>query len=290
MALRTRPWGPMTATCHIGTSGWHYPHWRGLFYPSGLASDEWLPFYARQFTTVEVNNSFYRLPDLRTVHAWAEESPRAFRFAIKASRYITHMKKLADPAHSLERFLKVVDGFGAKRGPVLFQLPPRWHRDPKRLAAFLQAPPHRLHCAFELRDQSWHDPESSVCCGAIVPPSVSGSLPDSASQYSSPRISRMCGCTGRTRPTAVATADVRSFNGHRKSDRGRTYPRCTSFSTTTNLPVLYAMPFNSRRFSMEVAETIGQLGSAPVSHRERRSCCPWGRGSCTPTRIIDARK
>ncbi len=149
----------MTATYHIGTSGWHYPHWRGLFYPRGLAPDEWLPFYARQFSTVEVNNSFYRLPDLRTVRAWAEESPRAFRFAIKASRYITHMKKLADPTRSLERFLKVVDGFGAKRGPVLFQLPPHWHRDPKRLAAFLQALPRRLRCAFELRDPSWHDPE-----------------------------------------------------------------------------------------------------------------------------------
>ena len=144
---------------HVGTCGWHYPHWRGPFYPPQLAPEEWLRFYARHFSTVEVNNSFYRLPDLQTVRAWTADAPPAFRFAIKASRYITHMKKLAAPGRSLERFVRVVDAFGSRRGPMLFQLPPHWHCDPQRLARFLRALPRRLRCAFELRDPSWHDPE-----------------------------------------------------------------------------------------------------------------------------------
>jgi len=149
----------MTASIHIGTSGWHYAHWRGPFYPDDLAPRHWLEFYARRFDTVEINNSFYRLPSPGALRAWTRGTPHTFRFAIKASRYITHMKKLTDPVPSLKAFLAVVEGLGGKAGPALFQLPPRWRCNPERLAAFLRALPRRLPCAFELRDPSWHDPE-----------------------------------------------------------------------------------------------------------------------------------
>ncbi len=149
----------MPATVHIGTSGWHYRHWRGRFYPADLAARHWLTFYAGRFDSVEINNSFYRLPSPGALRAWTRDTPRAFRFAVKASRYITHMKKLTDPGRSLQTFLAAVKGLGGKAGPVLFQLPPRWRCDPERLAAFLRMLPRRLPVAFELRDRSWHDPE-----------------------------------------------------------------------------------------------------------------------------------
>ncbi|HEX9626977.1 MAG TPA: DUF72 domain-containing protein [Acidiferrobacterales bacterium] len=143
----------------IGTSGWHYPHWRGPFYPRDLAADAWLEYYARRFDSVEINNSFYQLPSRRTLRAWCAAVPAGFRFAIKASRYITHMKKLTAPRGSLRRFLAALDALGDKRGPALFQLPPRWRCDPGRLERFLAALPDGLECAFEFRDPSWHNDE-----------------------------------------------------------------------------------------------------------------------------------
>ncbi len=149
----------MATVHHIGTSGWHYPHWRGRFYPPELPAREWLRFYARHFDTVELNNSFYRLPTPEAVRGWTRATPADFRFAIKGSRYITHMKKLADPKRSAAAFLDIARAFRRKRGPLLFQLPPHWRCNPERLAQFLKALPKSMECAFELRDPSWHEPE-----------------------------------------------------------------------------------------------------------------------------------
>jgi uncharacterized protein YecE (DUF72 family) len=149
----------MPASYYIGTSGWHYPHWQGPFYPRDLAPAAWLEYYARHFATVEINSSFYRLPSHATARTWKMATPVGFNFAIKASRYITHMKKLRAPRTSLRAFLAVVRALGNKGGPLLFQLPPRWCCNPERLAAFLQALPKKRECAFELRDPSWHNPE-----------------------------------------------------------------------------------------------------------------------------------
>jgi uncharacterized protein YecE (DUF72 family) len=149
----------MGATYHIGTSGWHYRHWQGPFYPSSLAPHDWLSFYARQFDTVEINASFYRLPTLAAVRGWRAATPAGFRFALKASRYITHMKKLRAPRASLRAFLGAAHAFGNQCGPLLFQLPPRWGCDVRRLAAFLDALPRAHECAFELRDPGWHRPQ-----------------------------------------------------------------------------------------------------------------------------------
>lgn len=140
---------------HIGTSGWNYRHWRKAFYPASLASSEWLAFYAERFSSVEINATFYRLPSERSLDAWREAVPRDFRFAVKASRYITHMKKLKDPAESTRRFFERIERLDDRLGPVLFQLPPKWHVNVERLSAFLAALPSGYRYAFEFRDPSW---------------------------------------------------------------------------------------------------------------------------------------
>lgn len=141
---------------YVGTSGWVYPHWRGRFYPADLDESGWLAHYARYFTSVEVNRSFYRLPTRAQFAAWHAQTPEGFVFAVKASRFITHMKKLKEPGHTLPPLLEAIAGLGDKLGPLLFQLPPRWRPDLPRLAAFLAALPQGMRAAFELRDPSWH--------------------------------------------------------------------------------------------------------------------------------------
>lgn len=139
----------------IGTSGWVYPHWKGVFYPSDLPQREWLAFYVRHFPTVEINNSFYRLPGEQAFKDWEARAPEGFTFAVKASRFITHLKKLKAPPDSVELFLSRARLLKAKLGPILFQLPPRWRCNPARLQAFLELLPGDLLYAFEFRDETW---------------------------------------------------------------------------------------------------------------------------------------
>lgn len=144
----------------IGTSGWHYKHWLGgVFYPAGTKTAGMFEFYARHFNTVEINNSFYRLPTAGTFDAWRESSPRNFVFAVKASRFLTHMKKLKDAKSSSEKFFLAADRLKEKLGPILFQLPPRWKLNIERLREFLEALPDEHRYAFEFRDESWLVPE-----------------------------------------------------------------------------------------------------------------------------------
>jgi uncharacterized protein YecE (DUF72 family) len=149
----------MPGRVHIGTSGWHYKHWVGLFYPEGIVPSEMLPFYLRQFDTVEVNNTFYQLPALSTFDSWRENSSKEFLFAIKASRFITHMKKLKEPESSVQKFFSRTEALQEKLGPVLFQLPPRWKLNRDRLAEFLGALPNHHRYVFEFRDDSWLVPQ-----------------------------------------------------------------------------------------------------------------------------------
>jgi uncharacterized protein YecE (DUF72 family) len=143
----------------VGTSGWNYGHWKGPFYPEDARDSELLGRYAERFNTVEVNNTFYQLPATRTIERWVETVPDAFVFAVKASRYITHMKKLKDPRQATTKFLERIEAFGEKLGPVLFQLQPKWRVNADRLAAFLEALPSGLRCTFEFRDESWYEEE-----------------------------------------------------------------------------------------------------------------------------------
>lgn len=142
----------------IGTSGWHYAHWKGLFYPEEVPTAEYLEYYARHFRTAEVNNTFYHMPQKKTFDAWRDTVDDGFVFAVKASRYITHMKKLKDAAKPVSRFMELTENLGDKLGPVLFQLPPHWGVDPKRLEEFLGLLPRGPKYTFEFRDPSWFDP------------------------------------------------------------------------------------------------------------------------------------
>ena len=145
----------MTRRYYIGTSGWNYDHWRDVFYPKGLPTSEWLKFYAQHFQTVEINFSFYRLPERETFEKWARETPEGFTFAVKASRYLTHQKKLKDPEEPLERVISHARGLGVKLGPILYQLPPRWKVNLDRLRSFVSLLPKDVRHVMEFRDPSW---------------------------------------------------------------------------------------------------------------------------------------
>lgn len=140
----------------VGTSGWHYPHWVDRFYPAELGSQDWLRYYARHFRCVEINNTFYRLPAMDSIEHWLAQTPKDFSFALKASRYITHMKKLRDCATALFEFLSLARHFGDRLAAILLQLPPHWHVNHDRLADFLRLLPDDLRFAMEFRDPSWH--------------------------------------------------------------------------------------------------------------------------------------
>jgi uncharacterized protein YecE (DUF72 family) len=144
---------------HIGTSGWHYDHWSGPFYPGGLAKKDFLGYYAERFHTVEINNSFYRIPGSKTLKTWKNTVPSTFIFSVKGSRYITHMKKLKDPQEPVSNFLHRMDRLEKNLGPILFQLPPRWNINPDRLCSFLNSLPKDYRYAFEFRDPSWYEDE-----------------------------------------------------------------------------------------------------------------------------------
>ena len=145
---------------HIGTSGWHYEHWVGPFYPKGLSADHWLGYYSEQLETVEINNTFYQLPSQATFESWRERVDETFVFAVKASRYVTHMKKLKDPEEPVRSFISRVETLGALLGPILFQLPPNWNYNGTRLRRFVAALPVGLQYAFELRDPDWINDEA----------------------------------------------------------------------------------------------------------------------------------
>jgi uncharacterized protein YecE (DUF72 family) len=148
----------MSGRISIGTSGWHYKHWCGPIYPEKCPPSEWFGRYAQSFDTVEINNSFYRLPTENALHHWRDAAPRGFCFAVKASRFITHIKRLRDPQNAIALFFSRVELLGPKLGPILFQLPPKWHVDAERLAEFLAVLPKSDRYAFEFRDESWNMP------------------------------------------------------------------------------------------------------------------------------------
>jgi uncharacterized protein YecE (DUF72 family) len=148
----------------VGTSGWSYKEWKGSFYPPKLPADEMLGFYSSRFPTVEVNNSFYRIPSESVLAGWAEQVPDGFRFVMKASRRITHNNRLKDEDGSLAYFLRAVNPLGQRLGPTLFQLPPTFKKDLDRLQNFLGRLPRRWPAAVEFRHVSWFDEE---VCGVL---------------------------------------------------------------------------------------------------------------------------
>lgn len=140
----------------IGCSGWQYKHWRGDFYPADVPTTKWFEYYAARFDTVEINNTFYRLPERETFASWAFRAPMRFLFAVKASRFLTHMKKLKDPEESIDRLFTRMRALRKHLGPVLYQLPPGWKVDRARLEHFLQALPKDVQHVVEFREPSWY--------------------------------------------------------------------------------------------------------------------------------------
>ena len=145
------------ATYYVGTSGWVYQHWRGVLYPQGLPQSKWLDFYAQHFSTVELNNTFYRLPMEQAFRRWHEGSPEGFIYAVKASRFITHIKRLKGIDEAVDTFVSRVRLLGEKLGPLLYQLPPNMRRNDQGLDAFLSHLPQGFRHVVELRHQSWLD-------------------------------------------------------------------------------------------------------------------------------------
>ena len=145
----------------VGTSGWVYKHWMGIFYPPHLPGEQQLPFYSQHFLSVEVNFSFYRLPERAVFETWRNQTPENFLFAVKGSRYLTHMKKLKDAQEPLSRLMERAGGLQEKLGPILFQFPHTWPVNIERLESFLNLlkdyPQQRY--TFEFRHKSWLIPE-----------------------------------------------------------------------------------------------------------------------------------
>lgn len=147
----------MGAKYYVGTSGWVYPHWQNVFYPPKLARSKWLEFYTDHFPSVELNYSFYRLPSERSFSNWRDTSPDGFRFAVKVSRFITHIKRLKDIAEPLEIFISRARNLSEKLGPLLYQLPPNMYRNDELLERFLAILPHEFRHVIEFRHETWFD-------------------------------------------------------------------------------------------------------------------------------------
>jgi uncharacterized protein YecE (DUF72 family) len=140
---------------HIGTSGWHYKHWVGTYYPATCRAPQMLEHYVRDFDTVELNNSFYRLPTPEAFDCWRDATPPDFRFAVKGSRFLTHNKKLKEPENALENLLPRAERLGKKLAVLLWQLPPKWRKNVERLEEFLATLPRAHRYSFEFREPSW---------------------------------------------------------------------------------------------------------------------------------------
>ena len=212
-------------TVQVGTSGFHYKHWRNRFYPQDLPSSKWLDYYCRHFGSVEINNSFYRLPEAKTLQTWRETTPEQFVFAVKGSRFLTHMKKLKDPEPGIERFFERIFTLEPKLGPVLFQLPPFWEKNAERLEVFLRALPQGLRYSFEFRNPTWHVPEIY----GILHAHNAAFCPFDLGGFQSPveirQTGHISGCTGRAASTRARIRTRRSDPGPAGSRMAAESPR-----------------------------------------------------------------
>ncbi len=145
---------------HVGTSGYNFPEWKGTFYPEKLPAAKMLAYYAERLGTVEVNYTFYRMPNAKTIAGWAEATPEHFTFVLKAPQRITHIARLQGADDALRYFCDTALGLGARLGPILFQLPPNFKQDLERLRAFLPQISQEIRCAFEFRHASWFSPDT----------------------------------------------------------------------------------------------------------------------------------
>jgi len=158
---------------YIGTSGWNYSSWKGKFYPGELAQKEWLAYYSKRFNSVEINNTFYQLPKKHTFKNWAGSTPKDFIFSVKASRYITHLKKLNQSGEVVNKLINHSSELKGKLGIFLFQMPGNQSKDMEKLKIFLNELPDKYRYAFELRNDSWFDKDVFMLldknnCGIVI--------------------------------------------------------------------------------------------------------------------------
>jgi uncharacterized protein YecE (DUF72 family) len=202
---------------HVGTSGYSYKEWKGPFYPENLAARDMLSYYAERLPAVEINNTFYRLPRASVLESWRDQVPEGFRFAIKASRRITHLKRLKGADDETRYLLRVTESLGDRLGVLLFQLPPNLRKDLPRLEAFLALLPQGTRAAFEFRHESWLDDEVQSClrardCALVA---VDGDAPEGSGELPS---TATWGYLRLRRP-AYARADLASWAGRIRSQR-----------------------------------------------------------------------
>ncbi len=170
------------AQIRIGCSGWNYKHWRERFYPKGLPASRWFGFYAEHFDTVEINNSFYRLPKAETFDKWREQAPEGFCYAVKANRYLTQARKLKDCEEPMERMMAATRHLGDRLGPILYQMPPSFGINLERLEDFLRLAPSDLTNVFEFRNPSWYVPETYALLNRYGAAFCIHDMPGSASE------------------------------------------------------------------------------------------------------------
>lgn len=203
------------ARLYAGTSGYAYPEWKGTFYPPDLPASRFLEHYASVFSTVEVNNTFYRFPSQNAIEGWRDSTPEGFRFAIKANQRITHRGRLKDVEDATRDFVERCRGLGDKLGPVLFQLPPYLRRDDQRLGDFLAILPPDARYAIEFRHESWLDPATfEALSGAGVALCVS-----EGEKLETPRLSTAGFAYLRLRKDEYTEADLRSWRDWIEGER-----------------------------------------------------------------------
>lgn len=210
----------MPGNIRIGTSGWHYPHWRGPFYPADLPAGQMLEFYVRHFSSVEVNNSFYRLPTSAALQSWRNTTPNDFCFAVKASRFLTHMKKLKDPETGLAKFLARVEQLGEKLGPSCFSCHPAGSATWKGSPVFWLLCPKVEAIALSCVTRAGTFPMSTVCSGTIMWPSASMNCQASSLPFKLLRTSSMSGYTDPEGHTREAIQQLRWRLGPADSGNG----------------------------------------------------------------------
>jgi uncharacterized protein YecE (DUF72 family) len=189
----------MPTVYHLGTSGWSYEGWKGLFYPPDLPSSDWLPFYAQHFATVEINMTFYRFPKPETLHGWIERTPPNFTFTLKANRQITHLKKLRSVKNEVRYFYILADSLREKLGAIIFQLPPSIKMDLEVLGEFLQTLSPAFKNVIEFRHESWYDQKVYDILrnrGVTFCTVSSGQVPKTAVETSDAAYFRFHGLTG----------------------------------------------------------------------------------------------
>jgi uncharacterized protein YecE (DUF72 family) len=254
---------------YIGTSGWSYKAWAKNFYPPELPASEHFPYYAQHFPTVEINATFYRLPEPKTVQGWHDKAPKNFIFAVKGSQSVTHYKRLKPGARSFDLLLERIEVLGEHLGPVLWQLPGNFHKNAERLEAFLRRLPTEFRHAFEFRHPSWLDEEiiGLLCDYNVALVSLSSqAMPMDLTLTADFTYIRFHGLAGGAAHD-YTEEELRPWAAHLKACRSKGICAFVYFNNDINTRA----PLNARQLTEMVGEKAGQSSSRPLAHAHSNS-------------------